>query len=246
MKLRHPLLSRAGGAALAAAAALWLAAGTAQAQVGTSKHLYTEPDAGARGGRTGVVADPPGPLAGVFALPPDEPRFVYKGAISGDRRDRFTFTGLPVAKYDLMLVFDNVFYEGLTLNRGEDSLTDQDKKLITGIIDKSEPYFNEKTVHRLLGKTGKMEGQARAVCTFLRSLTSTGFNDGAAYTDHRRSLKLVLLEDVGPGWQVARTREIFVIMVKPGTGHIRHEYNPKLGGIRVVDEVKDLGQVSVR
>ncbi len=219
---------------------LALASAPARAQVGQSKYLYTAPDPAASGGLRGTVPASEAGLAAVLALPPDEPRFVYKATLSGPS---FAFTGLPARKYDLVVVCGDAVYEGLNLHREASTLTPADTAAIGTIIDKTEPFFNEKTIHRVLGKTGKMEGQARAFCTFLRSKSALGFFDGKEYTDHRRSLKLVLLEDVGPSWQVARTREIFVLQVKPGTGHIRHVYAPGLGGIRVVDSVKDMGVV---
>lgn len=216
-----------------------------RAQVGTSKHLYTEPDPNAAGGIRSAITGVPKPLDAVFAIPPDEPLLVYKGTVTGLEKQAFEFRGLPVSRYDLVLVFDDTVYEGLRLTRGDDALTRNDMASITNIVMRSEPYFNEKTIHRLAGTTGHMEGHARAFCTFLRSLTSTGFSDGKPYHDHRRSLKLALLEQVGPGWQVADTREIYVKMVKPGTGHVAHVYARNLGRIRVVDSVKDLGVIDL-
>ena len=224
-----------------------LLAGAASGQVSQSRYLYTEPDASAQGGIRGHIAEPTGALVGIFALPPDDPRAVYKGVVSGPDKRSFTFSGLPVAKYDLVAVFEDAFFEGLTLKRGESTLTDGDKELINAIIEKTEPFFNRKVIHRLEGETGKMEGAARCVCTFVRTKGALGFIDGKMYSDHRRSFKLVLLEDVGPGWQVVKTREIFVRQIDPGSGHdvVRHAYRPAISGIRVVDSVKDLGEIDL-
>jgi len=220
----------------------------ANGQVSRSRYLYTAPDPSARGGIRGTVAGPGEPLSGVFALPPDEPRFVYKADLTDSGRRSFAFTGLPVAKYDLVVVFENAFYEGLRLDRGESgTLTAEDRRRIGEIIEGSEPFFNRKVLHRLQGVTGRMEGRARAICTFVRTKGALGFLDGKMYPDHRRSLKLVLLEDVGPGWQVVKTREIYVTQIPPDSGRdvIRHVYTPVLTGIRVVDKVKDLGELTL-
>ena len=220
---------------------------TASGQVGQSKYLYTKPDASAGGGIKGTITRPQMPITAVFALPPDEPRFVYKGTVTGGEGRDFVFAGLQAARYDLLLVFDNAFYEGLTLNRGDDTLTSEDQQLIRKIIMKSEPFFNRKEVHRMLGKTGKMTGKARCMCTFVRTKSAMGFYDGKWYPDHRRSFKLVLVEDVGPAWQVVKTREIYVTQIKPASGKdvIRHVYKPYLGRIRVTDKMKDLGKIDL-
>ena len=216
-------------------------------------HLYTKPDPDAHGGIMGTVAAPAKPLAAVFAIPPDEPRFVYKGTITGPDRRGFRFQGLPVSRYDLMIFFDNVFYEGLTLTRAEDTLTKADRQAIETITMRSETFFNKKTIHRLEGLTGNMTGTARALSVFRRTgftvdYTWTGGRnpgDPGVHSDHRRAVKLIVLEDVGPGWQVKRTREIFTIEVPPSTPPLRSVYRRKLSRIRVTDHLKDLGEINL-
>jgi hypothetical protein len=170
---------------------------------------------------------------------------VYRGTLT-DAGRRFEFRGLPPARYDLVLATEDRVYEGLTLHRGEDSLTAEDRRMVDEIISRSEPFFNEKTIHRLEGATGKMTGEARAFCTFLRSKKSIGFIDGVWRHEHRRSLKLVLLAQVGPGWQIHRTREIYTTMVAPGRGHTEARYRRALRRVRVTDGVKDLGSLDLR
>lgn len=223
-------------------AALWtLVAG---AQVATGKYLYTKPDPHATGGIRGRLATARKPLDAVFAMSPDNPGAVYRATLTGDRSG-FELAGLPVSKYDLVVALGEVVYEGLTLHRTENTLTDGDRKSIGSILSRSEPFFNVKTLHRLSGQTGRMTGKARAFCTFLRTKKSVGFIDGVVHSEERRSLKLVLLEDVGPGWQVAKTREIYTVMTEPGTGRIPVMYRRKLARIRVTDSVKDLGDIDL-
>lgn len=228
-------------------ACLAAAAGLARAQVSQSLYLYTEPDPNAPGGIEGRVVSPLKPLRAVFALPPDRPRFVYRGAVPDENRRAFRFEGLPAERYDLLFVFDDEFYEGLTLNRGETMLTAADRQGIQGIVEQTEPFYPRKRIHRLEGTTGHMTGEARGICTFLRDRSALGFIDGEEYTDHRRSFKLVVLQHVGPGWQVQRTREIYVIQVQPGTGRdfIRHVHRSALGRIRVTDGIRDLGEINL-
>jgi hypothetical protein len=214
------------------------------AQVATGIRLYTDPDPDAKGGMRGSVTSSSAAISAVFALPPAYPERVYKGSALDDGHG-FEILGLPAAMYDLLIVCGNRCYEGLTLQRGQGSLTDADRDGIRDIIERSEPFYNEKTVHRLDGVTGHMTGSARAFCTFLRSKKSIGFIDGIWRHEHRRSLKLVLLEHVGPGWQVERTREIFTVMVKPGSGTGSTVFRRSLGRIRVTDSVRELGDLDV-
>ena len=214
----------------------------------TGKYLYTPPQTVSGGGIKGKIVNPDRPLAGAFALPPDDPKAVFRGAVSGAKNSEFSFAGLPDGRYDLLLAFDDAFYEGLSLHRGEDTLTPRDRELIEAIVSKSEPFYNQKVICRLEGETGKMTGKARCICTFFRSKASVDYTWAGTqgyHAEHRRSLKLVLLEDVGPGWQVARTREVFTVMVKPGAGPGRHEYRKRLGLVRVAGEMKDLGDIDL-
>jgi len=213
-------------------------------EISTSAFLYTNPDPNAGGGIRGEVINPSMPLSGAFALPPSEPRFVYKGEITGENKRSFIVRGLPVEKYDLILVFDRKFYEGLNLHRGENTLTGEDRKGIEKILSESEPFFNVKVIHRIEGVSDPGHGYARGICSFLRTRESTSLA-GTVYTDHRRSLKLLLVQDVGPGWQVERTREIFVAQIKAGKNVYEHVYRKTLGGIRVLDKIKNLGQINL-
>ena len=214
----------------------------APGQVSTGAHLYTEPDPSSGGGIKGRVLSPAKALVAAYALPPDEPRFVYKGAVGA--KGAFSFSGLPPSMYDLILVFEDSFYEGLTLSRQGGTVPSGDREAIESIVLKSEPYYTRKLVHRVEGRGGT-SGVARCICTFLRDKGSIGFMDGKIYPDFRRSLKLVLLEQVGPGWQVVRTREIHTTMVRPGTGPLEHFTAPGIRSIRVTDDVKDLGTIDL-
>ena len=229
-------------AAACAAAALSICA-LLPAQVSTGRYLYTEPDPSAGGGIRGGVAHPEKPLRAALAVSADDPRKVYLGTVTGKDRRAFVFKGLPVDRYDLVLVFENVFYEGLTLLRGKSDLTSGDREAIETAVRASEPFFNRKVIHRLAGRTGRLTGSARCVCTFVRTRSALGFLDGKRYPGHRRAFKTVSIENVGPGWQVARTRELYTVQADPGGGEDEpaHVFDPALGGIRVTDNVKDLG-----
>jgi hypothetical protein len=210
--------------------------------------LYSAPDPSSPGGIRGRIAQPSGPIGQVLAIPSDEPRLVYEGSIAGvDRRD-FSFAGLPMRKYDLVIIYENQFYEGLQLLRGDDTLTQADRTKIGDSIQKSEPYFPYKKIHRLEGTTGRGEF-ARCICTYaLEKGSDLSFTEGDGNwrrEDHRRTFKLVVLKDVGPGWQIVRARDLYPEWVKPGHTKPHHRYRKQLSQIRVADRIKDIGELDL-
>ncbi len=228
----------------------WLAlCPSAFAEPSLERHkLYTKPDPASPGGITGSVAHPTSAIEQVLAIPPDAPEQVYEGRIEGADKRSFRFTGLPMRKYDLIVICKNSFYEGLQLMRGESSLTDDDRKKVDTIVRKSEPFFTDKIVHRLEGVTGR-GNQARGICTFLRARGSELLFEAheGKYNreDFRRTLKLVILKDVGPGWQVVRTRDLYPTWIDPKSPELKHHYTASLSGVRVADSIKDLGALDL-
>lgn len=205
--------------------------------------LYTKPDPSAGGGIRGSVSRPSTPIAQILAIPPDEPQLVYKGTVSGSKSQHFEFTGLPMRRYDLVVIYDDRFYEGLKLQREDDTLTSKDREKIDWIIQKSEPFFTVKVIHRLEGTTGR-GNFARCICTFLRDRASEAYAGGAT-PGYRRTFKLVILKDVGPGWQVVRTRDLYPLTVPPTDARPKHHFSSEIQGIRVSDYVKDIGAVDL-
>ncbi|MEM7396216.1 MAG: hypothetical protein AAF492_28100, partial [Verrucomicrobiota bacterium] len=198
--------------------------------------LYTKPDREATGGIKGRILTPKTPIVQILAVPADEPRLVYKGDVSGPNQQSFSFKGLPMRKYDLVVIYNDRFYEGLNLIRGDDTLTTEDRKKINATIQKSEPYFTKRTIHRMEGKSGR-GNEARLVATFLRDRASTNGSD------FRRSFRLFVMKDVGPGWQVVRSRDLYPTWTKANFANPQHFYNKNLGRIRVTDSVKDVGDI---
>jgi len=201
--------------------------------------LYTKSDPSATGGIQGSIASPGLPIEQVLALPADEPRFVYKGKVTGSNRRSFLFEGLPMRKYDLIVIYKDRFYEGLRLHREPNTLTKEDRKKVKNIVNASEPYFKKKFIHRLEGTTGR-GNTARAICTFVRDTSSA-----EGHREFRRTFKLLLFKDVGPGWQVTRARDLYPVSYEPGAPLPRHNYAAKLGGVRVTRSIKDLGEIKL-
>lgn len=216
----------------------------------TSSRLYTTPDPKAGGGIRAELTKPDRPIERVVAVSPDEPR--KKCFLGRVRKNRIEFTGLPPGKYDLVVFYADRLYEGLSLQRRseQNSLTSSDRDKIDQTFRRAVPFFDEKEVHRLEGATGRA-GKARALATYLRTgKTGTtmvsGFS-GDTFSGQLRSVRLVLLEDVGPGWQIAETRELFrkEVLGDDPKGMLRVDFRKKLNTIRVSDSIKDLGRIDL-
>jgi len=210
--------------------------------------LYTKPDPASPGGLKGRVSHPALPLEAIVALPTATPAEVYGGEISGPKRDTFQFKGLPVGKYDLVAIYPGDFYEGLQLHREASTLTAEDLKKIETTVQKSEPFFTKRIVHRVEGATGRGNG-ARCIVTYFREkgseLLMQTFKGQYNRPDFRRTFKLLILKDVGPGWQIVRTRDLYPVWVDPKSSLPKHHFSAALSQLRVADQVKDLGDLDL-
>ena len=208
--------------------------------------LYKKPDPANTGGIKGSIAYPALPIEAILAVSAEDVEEVYEGEVSGTRRSEFQFKGLPVGKYDLVVIFATEFYEGLRLNREASTLTPEDLKKIDASIQKSEPFFTKKFIHRVEGDTGRGQG-ARAICTYFRDkgseLLLEQFEGKSNRPDFRRTFKLVVLKDVGPGWQIARARDLYPVWMNPKAALPVHKFSAAISQLRVADQIKDLGAI---
>jgi hypothetical protein len=211
-----------------------------------SSRLYTAPDASDPGGLRGHIGYPKLPLLGAFAIPNSETIRCFKATLSKDGHS-FEFNNLPTAKYDLVLLFPQMFYEGMTLNRSASSLATNDWKSILEILSKSEPFYEIKRIHRMDGVSGGA-GWAQAIFQQVRARPVT-LQDASVHNDIQiRTIKLARFENVGPAWQLLVTREIVrqEVANNERKGLLPHFHVPdKLGNLRVVDTVKDLGTLEL-
>lgn len=211
----------------------------------TGKYLYTDPDLSLGGGIKGEILTPMTNVIGVFALTPHEPKFVYRAVLTGKDNRTFDFNGLPSAKYDIFIAYETEVFEGLTLSPYKNTLTDADRNAIQFIVNKSDPFFEKKVIHRVCGTTGKKKGKARAIVSMIRLGPVTDMANNVYAGAHKRNYKMFYLEDVGPGYQVARTRDILSKFTEPGKDIPKWNYRPYLSGIRVTDKMKDLGKIDL-
>ncbi len=205
--------------------------------------LYTPPDPAASGGISGAITRPAKPILQILAMPPDEPELVYEGQVTGSNRQGFLFEHLPLAKYDLLVIYEREFYEGLELSYEPDTLTDKDRQSISYIVNASDPFFNKKVIHRVAGTTGR-GNVARCVVTQYRDGPGTVSADYEALKGvSRRTFKLIWLKDVGVGWQVVQKRDLYPVTVALDLLTPSHHFTKVLSRIRVTDHVKNLGEL---
>lgn len=206
--------------------------------------LYKKPDTASPGGLRGSIVSPALPIEEILAVSAENVDEVYEGEVQGVQRNAFQFKGLPVGRYDLVVIFASEFYEGLHLNGGPSTLNVQDLAKIESSIQKSEPFFLKKFIHRVEGMSGRGQ-EARAICTYLRNTAAEGEGGKPAPPDARRTFKLVLLKDVGPGWQISRARDLYPVSINPKSVTPVHRHSAALHQLRVADQIKDIGTLEL-
>lgn len=236
--------------------------------------LYTKPDPSAEGAIRGKLIDAPSKILGVAVVYQQFPNVsalgdvadgasgknaknvnqnmknpVYLANLSDD--GSFSATGLPPGKYDLFVMCENCFYEGLVLSREENTLTPQDIGVIKAKIKESNGFFNVKSQERIEGQTGNY-GKARVLEQEVRTLP-VNLQSAEVRTDIQiRSMKLCFMESVGNAragvhWEMKKTRELTRQELGPPEtkGLIPGYHRKSLGGIRVSTRLKDLGTISL-
>lgn len=229
-----------------------------------SSKLYTE--SSAPGGISGQIANPPSEILAIFAISREKMKTIQttallKGGTRSDAKYRiavhiahltpdnsFSFAGLQEGVYDLFVLLEHDYYDGLVLNRRGNDLTPVDSKTLREKIQVSNPYFNEKHIARLAGTTGRA-AKARVLVEELRTLPVT-LQDASVRADiQTRSIKLFLMEDVsvtgGPAWAVEETRELVRQEVGPPDtkGRLPEFFCKALSGILVLDTTENLGTI---
>lgn len=250
--------------------------GAASAFIGTKtgKYLYAKPDPAAGGAIAGRLVDAPSAVEGVVAI---VQRFRSVSALANvkggkaaknagqnashmkfpcylaklDDKNNFSFSGLPPGQYDLVVICEDRIYDGIRLQREENTLTDEDRRVIKAKVEESNPFFDTKAICRLEGVTGRT-GTARAVIQELR--TKPFFDQyGSTYDKLQiRSLKLFIMDSVGGGrmgthWEVQKVREICRKEVGgvDTRGALPEIFLPQLQGVRVSKKLKNIGEISL-
>ena len=209
--------------------------------------LYTTPDPQAQGGIVGSIASPAGRIRQILAIPRSSQNHAYRGELDRSRRS-FEFKGLPMDIYDLVVFFDTQVFEGIRLTREESTLTPTDMEQINDILQRSEPFFTIKDIYRMEGQTGR-GNSAMGFVRFARDRPARMYEGPVVREGYRRTHKLVTLQQVGPGWQVVRTRDLFPIWVdydKEQELKLAYNHAPILNGFRITTSVRDIGPLDLQ
>ena len=237
-------------------------------------NLYSKTDPSAAGGIKGVIADAPSEVLGVIAMPQKFPNVSVLDEMDGGQSAKnarnvnkdmtnqvylaglgaendFTLYGLPPGKYDLFVLCENCFYEGLLLNRDDHTLTESDAKSIKAKLTESNPFFNVKNQHRIEGQSGTY-GKARVLEQEVRTLPVTLQSAEVLKHIQIRSIKLCFMESVGTTklgthWEMKKSREITRQEVGPPDtkGVIPGYFCKALQGVRVSTALKDIGTIKL-
>ncbi len=200
-----------------------------------NERIFTKTVPSASGGIKGTIASPNEPIQRIVAMCYDNTKALYKGSF--DSNGNFSFHNLPAGVYDLVVIYPTSCYEGLQLmRRGERStLTKTDMIKVNHTVEKAEKFWRVKTIFRLEGTTGT-GNECRA---FVRMMKD---NERKRW---KFVYKLMIFKDVGPGWQVKKTREIYYHWVPQAQEAVypKVSFSKDINRIRVSDYVKDIGKI---
>ena len=227
------------------ATALWLAlamgspaaTGTDPRVPGGEGKFHDQPDPGAKGGISAKVT-PIENLEDVIVVEPETYR-VYLATIDRSRGG-FVIRGLPPGKYSLLLKFRSTVVEGLDLSvpGGYTRIPAKEWEYIQWEVWRSDDFFHEKRIARLGGNTKRV----KMLVDQVRSRKTYEPSGNILKGVFRRRLELTEMRKTGLVWQTKKTRHLYREERKidaPGRV-LRYVYSPKLGGIRVGDEMVQL------
>ena len=200
--------------------------------------IYTVPDPAATGGIEGTS---PMPLTHAMAVDHDR-LHVYRADLS-DGGKTFQFHHLPVGKFDLVLVAaGNTVFEGLALG---DPAADPDPVSAQNLrtrIGAADSFFNRFSILR----TGVNGEQALAFVERIRDRLTLQ-QSGEKLDANLRRFEIIELAKAGDDWQMSTTRHIYreEEPVRQNPPFMKHFFVSAIGNLRVVDTVKQLGELTL-
>jgi len=175
---------------------------------------------------------------------------IYSGTVSPDHRT-FEFKGIPVGKYDILL-FDEpadknrkgAIYSGLTVTPGTAEVPAQFADRFMERTRLNDKFFSRFNIAAFSFTEGNSIGLA--VIERIKESPITHM-DGTVQTHYLRRVELATMELAVDDWKTNTNRHVYRVEMPMETGKPFLDYIPvpALGRIRVVDSVKDLGQISL-
>lgn len=208
--------------------------------------IYDPPVETAPGGVRGTVTSPitGAVLVGANVLS------VYKGSVSPDKRS-FEFKGVPIGKYDILL-FDEpenknrrgTLYSGLAIAEGTAEVPPKFADALMKRMQLNDRFF---TRFQIAGFSF-VEGTSIALAAVERIKESpiTHMN-GTVQTHYLRRVEIATAELAVDDWKTNATRHVYRVEMPMETGwpFLNYVRVPALGKIRIVDTVKDLGEIGL-
>ena len=200
--------------------------------------IYTTPDPVAMGGIEGTA---PLPLTHALAVEHDR-LHVYRAELS-DGGKTFQFHHLPVGKFDLVLITaGNTIYEGLALGDLAANPDPVSEKNLRTRIGAADSFFNRFAILR----NGANGEQALAFVERLRDRLTLQ-QSGEKLNANLRRFEIIELAKAGDDWQMSTTRHIYreEEPVRENPPFMKHFFVSAIGNLRVVDSVKQLGELAL-
>jgi hypothetical protein len=203
-----------------------------------TKNFYTHPKPDAKGGISAAVDRP---LTHAIALERDRTSS-FKGALS-ENGTRFVFNGLPTGKYDLILVTQDGFVlEGLLLGTGGEAVTGQGRRNFEERIEKADGFFTKYKLHRF----GLVEDGSKILALIERMRDKESLEDASGKKGPIRRFEIAEFDKAVDTWSFLRNRHLYREEDAPGrTAFFESHFVPSLGGVRVIDSIKDLGTLNL-
>lgn len=200
--------------------------------------IYTKPDPAATGGIEGAA-----PMALTHALAVDhELLHVYRAELS-DGGKTFQFHHLPVGKYDLVLVTaGNEVFEGLALGPPPVNPDPSFEEGLRTRVGAADSFFNRFAILR----AGVSEERALAFVERIRDRLTLQ-QSGEKLDANLRRFEIIELAKAGDDWQMSATRHIYreEELVRESPPFMKHFFVSAIGNLRVVDSVKQLGELAL-
>ncbi len=175
---------------------------------------------------------------------------IYNGTVSPDKKS-FEFRGIPVGKYDILL-FDEpadknrkgAIYSGLAVTPGHSEVPPQFADRFMERTRLNDKFFSRFNIAGFSFTDGNAIGLA--VIERIKESPITHMN-GTVQTHYLRRVELATMELAVDDWKTNANRHVYRVEMPTETGKPFLDYIPvpALGRIRVVDSVKDLGQISL-
>jgi hypothetical protein len=168
----------------------------------------------------------------------------FRGDLS-DGGKAFRIGGLPIGKYDLILVTKSgTIYEGIDLGADASRLPAISKQNTETRIGKADTFFNKVKILR----NGLIEDGEKQLLLVERLRDKEILKQsGEVLKANLRRLEVVELIKAADDWQFLNTRHVYreEAPVGPGMVFFADKYVAGLGNVRVIDSVKDLGTLAL-